>query len=354
MKSRKQGTGKTVKTIISLFVTFILFISLTASIMADPYGDKIKSGDILCFGNPDDISGFDGRWIVLDADSTNTGDDGMFLLSLSLIGSGKGDVLLYRDIGDVSVSFSDRGEEYAASHPGVLEYQGSDIQKWCQDFFENSFTEAEKSAFIPTYKSDDAIVIKGFGIPLPGAAAGTVDFSPAENALCGDLVFIPSVEEVTSEKYGFTDNRSRVALFNGAEGGYWLRSPHIPTFPLDVGFVFSFGAVMDYPVNAKSMFDMKTYARPACNIESEKITGLTKLSETDGRTVWKASFEGEENGREYSTVLPVIGEVIDLNRTAGIIFWGSIVLILLIIALVVFLIVRAVRKKKKKKTAENK
>lgn len=47
----------------------------------------IKDGDILQFGQADDSIGFTAEWIVLDADHTNTGENGIFLLSKDLIGS---------------------------------------------------------------------------------------------------------------------------------------------------------------------------------------------------------------------------------------------------------------------------
>lgn len=314
--------------------------------------DEIKAGDVICFGTPDEKCGFDGKWLVLDAAHTNTGADGMFLLSLNLIGGEDGNVLLFRDIGDVTVSFSDRGETFAAAHPGATDYQGSDIQSWCEAFLSTHFTEAEQGALLPTDASDDAIVIPGFSIPLPGAANGTVDFDPAENVLQGDRLFIPSVAELTSEAYGFTENKARVAQYRGTDAGYWLRSPHIPTFPLDVGFVFPFGAVMDYPVNARSMFEMTTYARPACNLDAAAITGVEKLSEENGVTVWRVSVRGEANDRVYDTTLPVIGEVMDLGRSFLIIVIVVLAVLLLLVALVVFLIVRGVKRRRAKGRAQ--
>ena len=163
-----------------------------------------------------------------------------------LIGGSDGKPGLFRDIAeDVSVSFSNRGETYAQAHPGITDYQGSDLQRFLSNFLNTHFSEAERQAILPTVKSDAGIAVPGFGLPLPGAAAGTVDFDPAENILSGDKLFPLSAEEAVSAAYGFAGNASRVALYKDAANGYWLRSPHIPTFPLDVGFVFSFRAVMD-------------------------------------------------------------------------------------------------------------
>lgn len=313
---------------------------------------EIQAGDILCFGTPDEASGFDGRWLVLDPAHTSTGEGGIFLISLSLIGAEDGGPLLFRDIGDVTVSFSDRGEAYAATHPGCLDYQGSDIQEWCAAFPERYLSEAERQALIPTFKSDAGIAIPGFGIPLPGAAAGTVDFDPVENILDGDTVFLLSAEEATSAAYGFGEDENRIALYKGVAAGYWLRSPHIPTFPLDVGFVFYFGSVMDYPVNANAMFKMDTYARPACNLDGSQISELEKIGASDTASVWRVSFGGEKNERTYDTSLPEIKAGMSLQ---GILKTGLIVFSLVLIAvlaLIVWLVTRIVKKRKNRRPTD--
>ena len=327
---------------------FVLsLIALLGAASSPQPADVIKAGDVICFGTPDEESGFDGRWLVLDPEHTNTGEDGMFVVSLGLVGGREGEALLFRDIGDVSVSFSDTGKSYAALHPGVTDYRGSDIQLWCEAFPETYLSEAERDALLPTCKSDAAIVIPGFGIPLPGAEAGTVDFDPAEKVLDGGLVFLLSVEEATS--YVLDEARSRVAFYKGEAAGYWLRSPHIPTFPLDVGFVFPFGAVMDYPVNARSMFEMTTYARPACNLDSSRISSLEPIGGEEGVTVWRVSFDGESNEREYESTLPQVGEVKDLNQMIRTAFFVAVLVLAAIVALIVWLILRAVKKKKARK-----
>ena len=226
---------------IAALLTALVLLTVTVSpAFAAGKTEQIRTGDVVCFGTPDAACGFDGKWLVLDSEHTNTGAPGMFLVSLNLIGSEQGRSLLFRDIGEVSVSFSDRGEAFAEEHPGSTDYQGSDIQTWCEDFAQNHLTQAEYQALLPTWKSDAAAVIPGLGIPLPGAMNGTVDFDPVENILNGDRLFLLSAEEITNEQYGFSDGSSRIAAFKGTAEGYWLRSPHIPTFPLDVGFVFGF------------------------------------------------------------------------------------------------------------------
>lgn len=310
----------------------------------------IQTGDVVCFGEADESCGFDGKWLVLDSVHTNTGEPGMYLVALNLIGDEQGNGILFRDIGDVSVSFGNRGEAFAAEHPGSTDYQGSDIQAWCETFAQTHLSQTEYGALLSTRKSDEAATIPGLGIPLPGATGGTVDFSAAPNILNGDRLFLLSAEEVTNPAYGFTDGSARIAQFKGTAQGYWLRSPHIPTFPLDVGFVFGFGAVMDFPVNANFMFDMGHYARPACNLDSEKIAAAEVLTVSGEKTVWRLSFrDGEQNERQYDTALPERVEAMDLAAMAKKAMIAVAVVLALLVVLIALLVRAIIRKHKKKK-----
>lgn len=310
---------------------------------------KIQTGDVVCFGETDEDCGFDGKWLVLDSRHTNDGQPGMYLVSLNLIGDEQGEDILFRDIGDVSVSFSNRGEDFAAEHPGSTDYQGSNIQAWCEMFAQTNLSQAEYGALLPTHKSDEAATIPGLGIPLPGAPNGTVDFSPVTDILDGDKLFLLSAEEVTNPAYGFTDGSARIAQFKGTPQGYWLRSPHIPTFPLDVGFVFSFGAVMDFPVNANFMFDMGHYVRPACNLDSEKIAAAEVLAVNGEKTIWRLSFrDGERNERLYDTTLPQRVEAMDLAKMVK----TALTVAACVLVVLVVLLVRAILRKRKKKKAK--
>lgn len=342
---------KTLKKAISLAAAALLLTAGTVpAFAAGTENNTIRTGDVVCFGETDEACGFDGKWLVLDSQHTNTGEKGMYLVALNLIGDEQGNGILFRDIGDVSVSFGDRGETFAAEHPGSTDYQGSDIQAWCETFAQTHLSQAEYAALLPTQKSDEATVIPGFTIPLPGAANGTVDFSPAENILNGDRLFLLSAEEVTNPDYGDTDGSARIAQFKGTPQGYWLRSPHIPTFPLDVGFVFSFGAVMDFPVNANFMFEQGTYARPACNLDSEKITAAEVLAVSGEKTVWRLSFrDGEPNERQYDTTLPERVEAMDLAKMLKTALAVAACVLVLLVVLIVLLVRHIIRKHRKKK-----
>lgn len=336
------------KKIICVAATLLLLA--VCAVPAFAAGQNIQTGDIVCFGETDEACGFDGKWLVLDSAHTNTGEDGMYLVALNLIGDEQGSGVLFRNIGDVSVSFGNRGEDFATEHPGSTDYQGSDIQAWCESFAQTHLSKAEYGALLPTQKSDAAATIPGLGIPLPGATGGTVDFSAAPNILDGDRLFLLSAEEIMNPAYGFTDGSARIAQFKGTAQGYWLRSPHIPTFPLDVGFVFGFGAVMDFPVNANFMFDMGHYARPACNLDSSKIAAAEVLAVSGEKTVWRLSFrDGEPNERQYDTTLPERVEAMDLAAMAKKALIAVTVVLALLVVLIVLLVRKAVRKHKKRK-----
>lgn len=342
---------KYVQTALCTAVAALLLAAMVLPVSAAE--QSIQTGDVVCFGEADEGCGFDGKWLVLDSQHTNTGEPGMYLVSLNLIGDEQGEDILFRYIGDVSVSFSNRGEDFAAEHPGATDYQGSNIQAWCESFAQTHLTQAEYAALLPTQKSDEGAVIPGFTIPLPGAANGTVDFSSAENILNGDRLFLLSAEEVTNPAYGFTDGSARIAQFKGTPQGYWLRSPHIPTFPLDVGFVFSFGAVMDFPVNANFMFEQGTYARPACNLDSEKIAAAEVLAVNGEKTIWRLSFQdGGPNERQYDTTLPERVEAMDLAKMLKTALAVAACVLVVLVVLIVLLVRHIVRKHKAKKAKQ--
>lgn len=317
--------------LLALFQPFDVQANTSAS-TAGSSGDlkEIQKGDIILLGKPDESIGFSGEWIVLDANHTNTGEDGMFLLSKAAIGSDTQNGMLFRDIGDdIVVTFDNRGEAYAAEHPDVLNYQGSDIQKWCADFLTSHFSEAEQNALIKTYKSDDA-----YQKPIVfGGKNTSVDFDAAENILNGDQLFLLSAEEANNPDYGFTDDAKRLVTLNGKDAMWWLRSPHTPTYPLDVGMVFANGSIMDFPVNAQAGFSVKflTCARPACNLDTAKINTVTKTGESDdGAAVWSLTLTDDSNASAQT-------------KSSTYVILGAIAAGVVIIALILFL-----RKKKSK------
>ncbi len=98
-------------------------------------------------------------------------------------------------------------------------WKGSVAQKWCQDFYANNLSSVEKSAVIPTTKSD--------GVYLGYAKSGLSD----------DKIFFLSVEEAETKKYGFINNDSRIA----DNSVWWLRSP-FSSNGRNAGTVSAYGA----------------------------------------------------------------------------------------------------------------
>lgn len=226
----------------------------------------LSQGDLITFGQTDDSLSFDGVWQVLDPAKTNTGEDGMYIMTQHLVAPDTENGILFNDV----------------ETPVDNDYQGTTIQKFCTDFANDHFNDEEKDVIIKTYKSDPE-----YHTPTKlGDRDVLVDFDPAENILNGDQVFLLSAEEVNNEAYGFSDNESRVATYKGEAQNWWLRSPHDDDYPLDVGFVFANGWQADLYVNGFSMLHTPYTARLAMNIDTSKVS-FEKVSEDDGITTWK-------------------------------------------------------------------
>ena len=183
------------------------------------------------------------KWRVL-AIKTNTGSDGLFLLSEELLGDSSTDGGVY---------FSPKNYNTA--------WQGSKAQNWCKDFageegssVADAFSAVERAAIQETIKND---VYFGFGNQW------YQKFYASENILNGDKVFFLSAEEVMNEAYGFTNDTARKATGAGS-GTWWLRS--LPTqysgsrgVVRDIGDVSALDASYDWA------------ARPAFNINLNSV-----------------------------------------------------------------------------------
>lgn len=254
---------------------------------------QIKTGDLIYFGQNDDELSFDTCWQVLDAKHTNTNEDGMFLMTRNLVAHQDEKGILFEDTDD----------------PVGNEYRGSTIQKFCTEFAETHFSDAENAAIIATSKSDAEFKTPVF---FQGKNT-TVNFDPAEGILDNDKVFLLSAEEVNNPEYGFTGDESRIATFNGVDSNWWLRSPHDYKYPLDVGFVFANGWQADLYVNGFSMLHTPYTARLALNLNTSQILFATSVDagsdvETEVGTLeevatadtsqWKLTIK-DENRNEF-------------------------------------------------------
>ena len=263
------------------FCCFLLaLLLLPVSAFAEPE-DAIQSGDIVYLGEPDESVGFDGAWRVLDPAHTNTGEDGMLLLAEHLIGAG-------------GIRFRDDPA------PSTNRYAGSDAKAWCAAFFETHFSPAEQAAILPTFLSDPAFAIRaGFS---DSEHAPMVNFDAVENILDGDRLFLLSAEEASSAAYGLDTDRARMAGQNGVSANWWLRSPHDPSFPIDVGIVFYNGWLLDFFENQdNAFFTAPIYMRPALNLDRSGLASVERVG--DGE--WVLHTEGTAHTYAYGVRQPL-------------------------------------------------
>ena len=174
------------------------------------------------------------KWRVLD-EQTNTQNEGLFLLSDVLLGTGT----------DGGVYFDNSGNNSNV-------WQKSTAQTWCKNFYSNNFSSKEQNAVLATTKSDSAYTTTSFG-----DAYGV-------SSLSGDKVFFLSAEEAENSAYGFTDDNARIANYGNSAGYWWLRSPYANTTSY-AGLVYRRGGV--HNVNVL----LGWAARPAFNLNRNSV-----------------------------------------------------------------------------------
>ena len=131
-------------------------------------------------------------WLVLDADQTNMGTEGVYLFSRDLIDS-------------TLVRFDESSTLW----------EGSLAQEWCTQFAENAFSEAESALVAHTDQIEPAT--------YPDKL---FDLTWREVELKGEQVFFLSVQEL-AKYYGiYSTTNKRTVKRCSMESYYWLRSPH--------------------------------------------------------------------------------------------------------------------------------
>ena len=188
-------------------------------------------------------------WRVLSVSGNATGDkdslkqgkdtvsneNAMFLLSEYLLGQGSG------------IVFNANGTAY----------NGSNAQTWCGNNLLEDFTEKEQNAMLATTKSDAA-----------SANNGNLPFPAVENILNGDKVFLPSVEEMKSTKYGFSSENDLIAYHDGSTAGeWWMRSAGTGASIADAEYNTN---RTEYKIYAK-LASGHSYARPAFNLSKNDV-----------------------------------------------------------------------------------
>ena len=237
--------------------------------------------DYIYYGNYNDTA---VKWRVLDT-KTNTGDEGLFLLSESILQN--------------DVYFS---QNYSKA------YQGSDAQAWCKDFageqgaqenVKDAFTAAELDAIIATVKSDEAgYFVEDWGLRSEKSEA-------VENILNGDKVFCLSIDEIGNSNFGFDRNngvKQKAYYSDGGARNYWLRSCYYGN--TGQGFTVSYeGWRVGTMLWNWSKADKKNYftthsMRPGFNLNTNRVLYSSNVNDVNNE--WKLTVIDKSRGFDAS------------------------------------------------------
>ena len=274
------------------------------------YDDSTNSYDYIYFGNWEALDKYTTtgpiKWRVLD-DKTNTGGDGLFLLTDRAFGEGN----------------SAGGGVYFKKDKTSNAWQDSDAQKWCQDFYGKSFSTGEQGAVLATTKSDAAYQASSGVRPLPYGVS----------QLEKDKVFFLSAEEAENSAYGFIDDDARLAYFGNGTlyGAWWLRSPVKQQGTPNAGTIHrTYGYLYGMTVSRSGYS-----ARPAFNLDLDAVlftsaavggksatgmeSGLTAVDDYTG-SEWKLTLL-DDSRRNFSVTETDIsgdpGDTITLHYTGA-------------------------------------
>lgn len=293
--------------LLSLLLTICLVVGLMPTAAFAAGTDTGKAIQLVDSGTAANIDGYDStdgydyiyygtwngspiKWRVLD-DQTNTGENGLFLLSEELLGTGNyGGVYFQQSYHyDSSSGSYHKGSAPAnGDHTDCLianAWQGSDAQTWCATFYSSNFSTGEQSAVLGTTKSDGAFTSSTYNVP----------FAASESILNGDKVFFLSAQEAENSAYGFTDDAARIANYGGSAGVWWLRSPDA-RIAGNAGVVFDDGTVYtNYVLDVWA-------ARPAFNLD---LNSVLFTSAAAGGKIPAASSGGNQGGEAADAIFEI-------------------------------------------------
>ena len=205
------------------------------------------------------------KWRVLD-EQTNTQNEGLFLLSDVLLGTGT-----YG-----GVYFDNSGSDSNV-------WKNSTAQTWCKNFYSNNFSSKEQNAVLATTKSDSAYTstssVHAYGV----------------SSLSGDKVFFLSAEEAENSAYGFTDDNARIANYGNSAGIWWLRSPDA-IYANFAGLVYLSGYV------STTFVDYGWAARPAFNLD---LNSVLFISAAEGGKISAAASGGNQGGEAAGSIFEI-------------------------------------------------
>lgn len=206
------------------------------------------------------------KWRVLD-EQTNTQNEGLFLLSDVLLGTGT----------DGGVYFDNSGSDSNV-------WQNSTAQTWCKNFYSNNFSSKEQNAVLETTKSDTEFTSSTYKV-----------FAASENILNGDKVFFLSAEEAENSAYGFTDDNARIANYGNSAGVWWLRSPY--------AFLTNSAGLVDFSGRVYDSYVAYDWAaRPAFNLD---LNSVLFISAAEGGKISAAASGGNQGGEAAGSIFEI-------------------------------------------------
>ena len=240
----------------------------------------LQRGSLIAFGKPDSTYVWtEGRypvWIVLDPEKTNTGEEGMFLLSKGLVQKTSG-------VGANFAKSIDEFGNYFANDANV--WAGSGAQAWCQEFLKNVFSKDSKAIIKTTTDVDEQTTINR----VNDGAVELIYFKEQTKILDGDQIFFPSLKEVLNPDYGFDSENpssSLVGYFKDKSmteaipQSYWLRNAIYYWDSIDKKYVYNtrVGCVQPIEVGGQTKgqiwsvrVNANIYSRPAFNLNKDAV-----------------------------------------------------------------------------------
>lgn len=208
-------------------------------------------------------------WRVLDANKANDGEDGIFVMSESLWGN-------FDDKDVTKAGYVKFNKEKKEGQSKQNDWQLSDAQTWCKNFYDNVFSGKEQKAIkeFSKTKVDDPITHG-----QPGAEWMERDWGGSKLEKT-DRVFFLSIQELNDyiEKAKETTKIPwRKGYYVGIEGeeynkdaSWWLRTPS--TNDISAGIVFKDGNITSFDTYVSFA------ARPAFNLDKSKILFLSDIN----------------------------------------------------------------------------
>ena len=219
----------------------------------------IPAEDILWFGVYEDKP---VPWLVLDADQTNMGTEGVYLFSRDLIDSGK-------------VRFDESSTLW----------EDSLAQEWCTNFAESAFSPAE-SALVPYTNKHDPTT-------YPNHLYG---LTWRETWLKDEQVFFLSVLELEQYYGSYSPENKRTVKVCSKESYYWLRSPHYYHDDYH-GIVLQDRTIHDYlPYSPWA-------ARPCINLSIQDAVYLLPTGDTG--ELGPAPLPAEQETHDWKLIAPL-------------------------------------------------